>query len=798
MSSLFKQLRVHQIFGANTDVGKTILTTALVRASLFKGKNVVYLKPVSTGPLEDADDHHINRYTTEFKMRVHSECLFRYKEPVSPHLAAQMSGSESEPSAVPSDETFVNSIASRIRSHAERLTTSTHMYVETAGGVHSPCLSGTTQVDCYRPLFLPTILIGDSKLGGISSTIASYESLLLRGYIIDAVLLFHDDYYRNGEYLQKYFEERGIFLATVDSPPPRLSNSAENFASTERYYKSTLSPPKGGVLSVVDHLDTCHTHRMEELESLPRRALQSFWWPFVQHGLVKGEKDVNVIDSAYSDFFSVTNKDALENPTSKTSVLAPQFDSSASWWTQTVGHAHPALTLAAAKASGRYGHVMFPQAVHLPALKLAERLVNDGPGKGWASRAFISDNGSTAMEVAIKMALRAFTSRQGENLQSQQKKELGILGIKGSYHGDTIGAMDACEEGVYTCEWHNAKGYWFDPPTIGIKDGEVFINVPPALSSSGRSQDIKAQSLSWTYDVEARLQSTLARAYALFIKRTLEALENRGGPKLAALVLEPLIMGAGGMIFVDPLFQRVLVDTVRGRRSGTSSQWSGLPVIFDEVFVGLNRLGMESTGPLLGVYPDISVNAKVLTGGLIPLAVTLASKSIFEAFLSDKKSDALLHGHSYTAHPIGCEVANETLSLIDKLVLSDDWTSAQANWANPDGSKSTVWSLWNPEFIKAISKLPQVKETMTLGCVLSIKVQDSSAGYTSHSAQATMQALSICPQDGHDLSAAPGGAQFGVHFRTLGDVAYFITSLNTSSTVIRSIEDKIWKALVVT
>ena len=442
---------------------------------------------------------------------------------------------------------------------------------------------------------------------------------------------------------------------------------------------------------------------------------------------MKGEKDVTVIDSAYSDFFSVTNKDIFDNSSSQGSILSPQFDGSASWWTQTVGHAHPSLTLAAAKASGRYGHVMYPQAVHLPALKLAERLIQNGPGKGWASRAFISDNGSTGMEVAIKMALRAFTVRQGTSQPHiGSNQDLGILGLRGSYHGDTIGAMDACEKGVYTCEWHNAKGFWFDPPSIGIKDGEILITVP--LPLAGGAQIIKAPSLSWIYEVDNRLNTPLARAYALHISRTLESLDWRGEIKLAALILEPLVMGAGGMIFVDPLFQRVLVDTIRGRRSGTSSQWSGLPVIFDEVFVGLNRIGLESTSSILGVHPDISVYAKVLTGGLVPLAVTLASSSIFEAFLSDKKADALLHGHSYTAHPIGCEVANETFSLIDKLSLSDDWISAQTSWANPDGSKSKVWSLWSPDFIIAISKLPQVKETMTLGSVLSIKIQDNSDG----------------------------------------------------------------------
>ena len=98
-------------------------------------------------------------------------------------------------------------------------------------GVHSPTLSGTTQLDSYRPLFLPTILIGDSKLGGISSTISSYESLLLRGYIVDSVLIFKDEYYRNWEYLASYFAERGVNVSAFDAPPPRETDLEKNFRS---------------------------------------------------------------------------------------------------------------------------------------------------------------------------------------------------------------------------------------------------------------------------------------------------------------------------------------------------------------------------------------------------------------------------------------------------------------------------------------------------------------------------------------------------------------------------------------
>jgi dethiobiotin synthetase/adenosylmethionine--8-amino-7-oxononanoate aminotransferase len=155
-----------------------------------------------------------------------------------------------------------------------------------------------------------------------------------------------------------------------------------------------------------------------------------------------------------------------------------------------------------------------------------------------------------------------------------------------------------------------------------------------------------------------------------------------------------------------------------------------MPVIFDEVFVGLNRIGVPSSGPLLGIHPDISVYAKALTGGLIPLSVTLASKSIFEAFLSDKKGDALLHGHSYTAHAVGCEVANEALALMENISQCDDWIAAKASWAKPGGGESPMWSLWDPRFITAISNLPNVEETMTFGSVLSIRVQDHSGGET--------------------------------------------------------------------
>jgi dethiobiotin synthetase/adenosylmethionine--8-amino-7-oxononanoate aminotransferase len=603
-------------------------------------------------------------------------------------------------------------------------------------GVHSPTLSGTTQLDSYRPLFLPIVLVGDSKLGGISSTISAYESLLLRGYIVESILLFKDEYYRNWEYLESYFAEHGVRVTAVAPPPPREADPRNDFIATEDYYRKIASDDAGagGLVGVVEYLDEKHDRRINELETMPRRTLDTVWWPFVQHGLIKHERDVNVIDSAWGDHFTVFTGHRPSPPPpamEPSSLLESQFDSSASWWTQALGHAHPALALAAARAAGRYGHVMFPQATHAPALRLAERLVSDGPGKGWASRAFISDNGSTGMEIALKMALRVASKRF--SFAPQEQKRVGVLGLKGSYHGDTLGAMDACEEGVYSCEWHNAKGYWFEPPSVGIKNGRAFVDVPPAVVYPEKK--VEGKPLSWIYNVGARLDTLLAAAYRQHIESTLDKLAANGAPPLGALVLEPLVLGAGGMVFVDPLFQRVMIDAARAR---------GLPVIFDEVFSGLWRLGLRSAAPLLGAYPDVSVHAKVLTGGLVPLAVTLASDDVFRAFEGTSKTEALLHGHSYTAYAVGCEVANEALDRLERLARGDAWNSARAAWQASgeeeknksdgivDENSTAVWSLWSPQFVDVLSRLDAVNRVMALGTVLAFRVADSHAGTQLH------------------------------------------------------------------
>ena len=171
--------------------------------------------------------------------------------------------------------------------------------------------------------------------------------------------------------------------------------------------------------------------------------------------------------------------------------------------------------------------------------------------------------------------------------------------------------------------------------------------------------------------------------------------------------------------------------------------WSGLPVIFDEVFTGLYRLGRPTAASFLNIDADIAVNAKLLTGGLLPLCTTVASSEIFDAFYTPDKSDALLHGHSYTAHAVGCTVAVDSLHYMSNLHATSAWDAYRRDWkaaaereplsgssSSPSSSTSRpdVWSVWSSDLVRDLSYADSVDGLFALGTVLSISLRDLRGG----------------------------------------------------------------------
>ncbi|KAH8885369.1 dethiobiotin synthetase [Thozetella sp. PMI_491] len=807
-SILWRSLKVYQVFGANTDVGKTIVTTILCNATTRQAQDghTAYLKPISTGPHDEADERcsHIRG----FVRGVESRTLLQYDLAASPHLAARIT---KQP--VPSDDTLL----SEIHSAAARYASSnlSWLFIETAGGVHSPGPSGTTQADLYMPLRLPVVLVGDSKLGGISQTISAFEALKIRGYDVEAVLLFRDTKYENYTYLADYFgEKHGIPVTAVASPPERNAiDPASDRMDMMRYYEAMSRDIS--IQQVLEKLGSRHHDRIARLESMAHDAERRIWYPFTQQKHLTADK-ITVIDSAQGDYFQTFTASlfqaptmsagrAIETtaPTNPVPLLRPSFDGSASWWTQGLGHGNAELGLAAAYAAGRYGHVMFAETIHEPALTLANELVR-GMANPRLTRVFFSDNGSTGAEVAIKMALRATRLRYGWSAG----EKLDIVGLKGSYHGDTMGAMNCAEPSTFNekVEWYEGRGFWFDYPTVQLTEGKWITRIPKELERSlGLGREYS--SLEHVFDVRGREARGEAQAYESYITDTLRALQSQGR-KFGALILEPVILGAGGMLFVDPLFQRALVNTVRrsahlfasAEERGQAGElvedrisWTGLPVVFDEVFTGLYRLGRFSAASFLGVDADVSVHAKLLTGGLVPLCTTLASESIFRAFETDDKSDALLHGHSYTAHAVGCQVAVRSLATMSALDARGDWDWAKARW-RPQASESAksamdkadtfVWSMWSPEFLDALSRQTSIVDGLwALGSVLAIHVKGrDGGGYKSNAARVIQAAL----LGAEGTKTAP---LWNVHSRVLGNVLYLMASQKTTEGGIGQVEE---------
>jgi adenosylmethionine-8-amino-7-oxononanoate aminotransferase len=278
------------------------------------------------------------------------------------------------------------------------------------------------------------------------------------------------------------------------------------------------------------------------------------------------------------------------------------IDGIASWWTACHGYNHPHIRQAVETQLAQMPHVMFGGLIHEQPLRLAERLVGLLPDD--LSRVFFSESGSVAVEVALKMAAQYWINRG-------RLSRTRFVSFRGGYHGDTAGAMAMCD------------------PEAGMHG---------QLASTTPSHPI----------VE------LPRDEATTL--TLDRVLGRYADELAAIIVEPLVQGAGGMKFHDAASLkrlRALADKYE------------LLLIFDEIFTGFGRTGSMVACEQAGVVPDIITLSKALTGGTLPLAATVATRKVFEAFWSDDPQKALMHGPTYMGNALACAAANASLDLFE-------------------------------------------------------------------------------------------------------------------------------------
>ena len=274
------------------------------------------------------------------------------------------------------------------------------------------------------------------------------------------------------------------------------------------------------------------------------------------------------------------------------------MDGVSSWWVNIHGHSHPKINAALAKQASEMEHVIFARCTHRPAIELAEGLLEVLP-KG-LSRIFYSDNGSTAVEAAMKMAMQYWLNR------GQHRTK--FLTLENAYHGDTVGAMSVSARGVFTAA--------FEPMMFEVTHFNSLAELETSLDDT-----------------------------------------------VAAVLIEPMLQGAGGMLMWPAEF----VAGVRRLCTG-----HGTLMIADEVLTGFGRTGKMFACDHAGITPDIACLSKGLTAGYMPLGVTAATETIYEAFLSEDRTKTFFHGHSYTANPLACAVGIASLQIFkDEPVLEN-------------------------------------------------------------------------------------------------------------------------------
>ena len=365
---------------------------------------------------------------------------------------------------------------------------------------------------------------------------------------------------------------------------------------------------------------------------------------------------------------------------------APLIDGISSWWVTLHGHADPSIAAAVSAQAEELEQVIFADFTHPQAERLAERLAS----LTGLQRLFFSDNGSTAVEVALKIAVQWWHNK-GE--QRQQ-----LIAFDGAYHGDTFGAMAVGARTLFSAPFEDKL---FDVARV------------PWPSTWWNDQEVEQK--------EATALAVLS-----------ECLET----PTAAVILEPLLQGAGGMAMVRESFLQSVQALTRE---------AGVLLISDEVLTGFGRCGSLFASEQAGLFPDLIALSKGLTGGFLPMGVTMADEKVFRQFLGTDPALTLWHGHSFTANPLGCAAANASLDLLES---SPQKYSGFANRHLPH--------------LTSLAQHPKVKEPRLLGTIAAFNLEvDGTQGYLNPA--------------GRILKAH--ALEHGVFIRPLGNVVYLLPPL---------------------
>lgn len=595
-----RPLRAFFVAGTGTDVGKTVVTAALLRALRGLGAAVQAVKPVQTGVSagEGARGGEAGGMPRVGDAGVYASAvadmapsapvppaaaLRTFALPASPHFAAAAVGVVLSASGLAED----------IHGHWARLSPPAELLLlEAAGGLLAPLNARETMLDLMESVGSPVILAVRNELGALNHALLSLAALRRQGLALAALVLVE---------------------------PPHEAREASGTAILEensRYLRERLRADwPGAVMGCLPHVETFGPEGWsllaERLSPLAR-----FLRGNPARELPDTFEDLEGRDHAalWHPYASATRLPPLETASRSHDnriVLADGrelVDGMSSWWAAVHGYNHPRLLAALRAQSGRMPHVMFGGLTHAPAVTLGERLLAAMP-EG-LERLFFADSGSVAVEVALKMALQC---QQGRG----ERQRTRFLAPRGGYHGDTLGAMSVCDP---VTGMHSLFS--------GLLPEQIFMERPRCRFDAPFSA------------------ASLEDARRIFAQR---------GDEIAAVILEPVVQGAGGMWFYHPGYLRGLAELCRR---------AGALLILDEIATGFGRTGRFFAAEWADVRPDILCCGKALTGGVLSLAATACTAAVAEDICREGR--VFMHGPTFMGNPLACAVAGASLDILEE------------------------------------------------------------------------------------------------------------------------------------
>lgn len=571
------------IAGIDTNIGKTVVSAILCQKLGYH-----YWKPVQAGDLHASDSIFIQKNVATSQCHIYEE-RHRLQTPASPHYAAAL-------------ENITIKLSDFALPNTEK-----PLIVETAGGLMSPLSNEVLNIDLIKHLGLPVILVSKNYLGSINHTLLAINVLKQYNIPIHGLVFSGEVNEVSQGFITNYSKVPILFCVPhFEKITPSI---IEDF-SKKIDFSIDFNPLP--TIKTLQNLDKAHV-----------------WHPFTQ---AKTAADPILIDRA-------------EGCTLYAADGKTYIDAISSWWVNIHGHANREIADAIAQQARTMEQVIFAGFTHKPAIQLAERLIQllSPP----FSKVFFSDNGSTSVEVALKMALQYWQNAGKSN-------KIKIIAFEEAYHGDTFGAMSIGGRNAFTQAFEQLL---FEVIHIPLPNKENF----------------KALSQHFTKIV---------------------AQEN-----IAAFIFEPLIQGAAGMRMYEAKYLDKLIAIAQKKQ---------VICIADEVMTGFGRTGKLFATNYLQHKPDIICLSKGITGGFLPLGITMCSQKIYAAFYSDDNLKTFFHGHSYTANPLACAAANKSIELLldgeEKLMLLTQKIAT---------------------FSKKIKKNEFVKNVQHLGTIMAIELKTS-------------------------------------------------------------------------